>query len=490
MGPDENHKTLVHSVSQDENEVLNTIVGIIEWCWNFREKLDWCGSDVNIRIGIKLMKDLSKSENKILKLMEDIHLEDKEYEAHELARCLKLLAALLNRHDQTIKEISKLHQDFASDCSGEDCDENVSSYKAEMEICFEDIKSIRTTLKNKKDQAIQLYLNKKRETMKIYIKDKALINDNDNADKPTLMKYVVDEECMTINEWFPQKSRRSRIILSLWKVMEEEIGVELLRKKKKLFIKPSRFHILKEALKIMRQEKIGLKESDVILALELDRLENMLQEVIVLSDDTNTLISKVLRQMAESTVVDFEDPNTDGIKLGARLAFTPDTGNLRLECIHLKQVPLREEGKKTNIRLEVRLISDGDSEVFSEVFKDINTSYVFALQAATPPVFKFNLEHLSFAFIVINIFHVNKARIKVRSLGECVIQVKKNGHLLPELEEKSEDDFEDALTKSYCLGDYPEVYKSLEYLELSRRPESAAKKIVEGKKKRQSFFME
>ena len=76
----------------------------------------------------------------------------------------------------------------------------------------------------------------------------------------------------------------------------------------------------------------------MILALELDRLENMLQEVIVLSDDTNTLISKVLTQMAESTVVDFEDSNTDGIKLGARLAFTPDTGNLRLECIHLKQV--------------------------------------------------------------------------------------------------------------------------------------------------------
>merc|ERR1711963_804967 len=111
--PDENHKTLVHSVSQDENEVLNTIVGIIEWCWNFREKLDWFGSDVNIRTGIKLMKDLSKSENKMLKLMEDIHLEDEEYEAHELAKCLNLIAALLNRHDQTITEISKLHQDFA-----------------------------------------------------------------------------------------------------------------------------------------------------------------------------------------------------------------------------------------------------------------------------------------------------------------------------------------------------------------------------------------
>jgi len=333
-------------------------------------------------------------------------------------------------------------------------------------------------------------LNKKRETMKIYIKDKDLINDDDNDDKPTLMKYV-DEECMTIDERFRRKkNRRSQIILSLWKVMEEEIGVELLRKKKKLIIKPSRFHPLKKALDIMIDLKTRQKEDDVILALELDRLENMLQEVIVLSDDTNTLISKVLRQKAESTVVDFEDSNTDGIKLGARLAFTPDTGNLRLECIHLKQVPLREEGKKTNIQLEVRLVSDGDSEVFSEVFKDINTSYVFALQAATPPVFKFNLEHLSFAFIVINIFHVNKAGIKVRSLGECVIQVKKNGHLLPELEEKSEDDFEDALKKSYCLGDYPEVYKSLEYLELSRRPESAAKKIVEGKKKRQSFFME
>ena len=337
--PDENHKTLVHSVSQDENEVLFAIVGIIESCWKFREDLDWLGSEVNIRTGIKLMKDLSKSENKMLKLLEDIHLADEEYEAHELAKCLNLIAALLNRHDQTITEISKLHQDIASDCSGEDCDANVSSYKTEMKICFEEIEGIRTTLKDKRDQAIQLYVNKKRKTMTRFIKAKDLINNNYDDDKPTLMKYV-DEECMTIFEKFRKKGRRSQIILSLWKVMEEEISEELIRKRKRNLLKnkPSRFYYLKEALETMKDIKTRMKDDDVILALELDRLENMLQEVIVLSDDTNTLISKFLRKKAESTVVDFEDSNTDGIKLGAKLAFTPDTGNLKLECIHVKQV--------------------------------------------------------------------------------------------------------------------------------------------------------
>ena len=50
---------------------------------------------------------------------------------------------------------------------------------------------------------------------------------------------------------------------------------------------------------------------------------------------------------------------------------------------------------------------------------------------------------------------------------------------MPELEEKSSEDFEDVKGLTYSLDDYPEVYESLEYKELSRRTEPAAKKIVE-----------
>ena len=62
------------------------------------------------------------------------------------------------------------------------------------------------------------------------------------------------------------------------------------------------------------------------------------------------------------------------------------------------------------------------------MFKDINTSYVFALQTEAPPVFQFSLDQMAAkkefadAFLVINIFHVNRGKAKL-CLGESVIQV-------------------------------------------------------------------
>ena len=84
----------------------------------------------------------------------------------------------------------------------------------------------------------------------------------------------------------------------------------------------------------------------------------------------------------------------------------------------------------TNIQLRARLVTDNPSERHqtknSEVLKDINTGYIFDLQAEAPTVFQFCLDEIfeqsSDAFIVINIFHVNRANQK-RCLGESVIQV-------------------------------------------------------------------
>ena len=84
----------------------------------------------------------------------------------------------------------------------------------------------------------------------------------------------------------------------------------------------------------------------------------------------------------------------------------------------------------TNIQLRARLITDNPLEPpvlrSSEVLKDINTSFIFDLQAEAPTVFQFCLDEISEqssdAFIVINIFHVNRANQK-RCLGESVIQV-------------------------------------------------------------------
>lgn len=84
----------------------------------------------------------------------------------------------------------------------------------------------------------------------------------------------------------------------------------------------------------------------------------------------------------------------------------------------------------TNIQLRARLITDNPSERAqlrsSEVLKDINTSFIFDLQAEAPTVFQFCLDEISEqssdAFIIINIFHVDRANRKL-CLGETVIQV-------------------------------------------------------------------
>merc|ERR550517_152984 len=252
-----------------------------------REELDWPDKEVNLRAGIKLIRDLRKSEILILKHLENIHLEDEEYEVHELATCLNLISGLLKRHNQSITEISQLHDAIALECSDETCEKDVDSYKTEIKICFEEIASIRTTLKEKIDQEIQVYADLKRKTMTSYIDAKDLINDEDD-EKPTLMKWLIDEESRTVCQKVSDEGRRSQIILSLWRVMEEEISVKLSKKKKNNLLrnKPSRFHLLKQALQIMIESKTDMKKNGVILSLELDRLDQMSREVIVLSDCT------------------------------------------------------------------------------------------------------------------------------------------------------------------------------------------------------------
>jgi len=175
-----------------------------------------------------------------------------------------------------------------------------------------------------------------------------------------------------------------------------------------------------------------MKDNTVINDLELDRLDKMLAEVLVLSEQTSSLISKVFTKKADATMGNMKDSlnqvELDCIKLKLKFAVWEEKVVLRL--VHVEQVPSREKGKVTNIQLRARLITDNPSERAqlrsSEVLKDINTSFIFDLQAEAPTVFQFCLDEISEqssdAFIIINIFHVDRANRKL-CLGETVIQV-------------------------------------------------------------------
>merc|ERR1712232_1097672 len=172
------------SISQEENNVINetlqVIYGTIEACWIVRDDLGWPDPEVNLTTGNILIKELNKFESSILRLVEDIHLMDHKYEAHELAAWIEFLEGLLKRHEVTITEISKPQCEVA--------DEEVTS-------CIEDINSIRTNLNVKIDEKIQLYAEGMRKQMRNLINAEQLINVEDN--KMTLMKCL-DEECKVI----------------------------------------------------------------------------------------------------------------------------------------------------------------------------------------------------------------------------------------------------------------------------------------------------
>merc|ERR1719471_309503 len=326
-----------------------------------------------------------------------------------------------------------------------------------------------------------------RKQMRNLTNAKQLINVEDNHEL-TLMK-LLDEECKIIYDNLKKSSSNvhcSRAILQLWKVVEEEVLVKLKHKRGRNFMKnkPERFNLLAKTIETLIDEKKQMKDNAVINDLELDRLDKMLDEVLVLSEQTSTLISKVFTRKADATQGKIDSMKQDAIKLKLKLAVSPEKVVVRL--VHITQIPSREKGKVTNIQVRARLITNNQERhqlSSSEVLKDIESSFVFDLQAEAPTVFQFSLDEISEqssdAFIVINIFHVDKAKRKL-CLGETVIQMKEKGHLLEELPRiNTAEDIVDVDDLTFPMLEFNDIYDSKEYQELSTRTDTAAKQLIE-----------
>lgn len=469
------------SISQEENNVINetlqVIYGTIEACWIVRDDLGWRDPEVNLTTGNILIKDLNRFESSILRLVEDIHLKDQKYEAHELTAWIEFLEGLLKRHEVTITEISKLRSEVEDN--------------SKVTSCIGEIDDIRKNLNDKIYEKIQFYVEGMRKPMRKLINDKQLINEEDN--QMTLMKCL-DDECRDICKKLEKSSSNvhySHAIHELWNMVEEEILLELKHKMERNVTKnkPERFNLLKKTIEHLIDLKKLMKDNTVINDLELYRLDKMLAEVLVLSEQTSTLISKVFRRKADATMRNMEDSlnkvELDCIKLKFKLAVWAEKVVLRL--VHVAQVPSREKGKVTNIQLRARLITDNPLEPpvlrSSEVLKDINTSFIFDLQAEAPTVFQFCLDEISEqssdAFIAINIFHVDRANRKL-CLGETVIQLKKESCLVQEFPRiNTAEDIVNVDGWTYSMLDDYDVYDSKEYDQLSKRTETSAKQIIE-----------
>jgi len=227
---------------------------------------------------------------------------------------------------------------------------------------------------------------------------------------------------------------------------------------------------------------------------------------MILTEDSKILINKVLRAKAQAQKIDL-DENGNNVhakipSISMKLAYVTKADKVIVEVINIHNINPRESKTLSRIQLYLRFSPDrmGTGQVVKQtpVFDDIDRSIIFDIQAE-PVKFEFPVDHVSAkkmfedGFIIINLFHVNRAGLKL-SIGECVAQVKMNGLLMTEMVQiSSESEFDDKeLVSSLCyqVQDFKEVYETDIYKELHMRTDEEAKIVTarDDKVRKSSFF--
>eukprot|EP00092_Neocalanus_flemingeri_P001115 GFUD01001188.1.p1 GENE.GFUD01001188.1~~GFUD01001188.1.p1 ORF type:complete len:1412 (+),score=425.44 GFUD01001188.1:75-4310(+) len=493
--------TRQNSVDDITNETLVSFLGIADTCWTFRRELNWPSLDVNLRTGLKLIEDFAKFETRILNLFESIHMKDEEYDVVELSRTIKLLDGLLKRHHTTVEEVSSLHSQIADDDDMNEVDREYFSKK--MTTCYEAIQRVKDKAREEILSKMKFYCEGRRPRIKKHIVNKHLVNEEE------CLMTCIDGELQLMYKYI-QRKYHSDVMAALWKVMEEELKLQFEDRKQRNLSKnkPSRFEHYKEALPVIMDVKKGMHDGKVISDLSLDTLSEMYKEVIILTEDSKILMTKVLRLKSQAQKIDFDEngnnPQMKNTSMAVKLAYVTGTDKILVEVTNVHNITPREKKTSSTIQLYVRFSPDrmGTGQVVehSTVFKDVIRSIIFELEEEPAPVrFEFNIDHLSSnkefedGFLIVDLFHVNKAGLKL-FIGECVSQVKMNGMLVTELVQiSSESEFPSpdiVPGLNYQLHHFQEVYQSEVYLELHRRTDEAAKGLMakDDKLRKKSFF--
>ena len=196
------------------------------------------------------------------------------------------------------------------------------------------------------------------------------------------------------------------------------------------------------------QFKQGMFDNEIISDLSLENLVKsrykwfdteyntyflVNEEVTILTDESGVLRGKVLMLKAnEQSVHQDCKENIKKTEISLKLYHLHDENKLLVEAVNINDIIPRENQTSSRIQLYARLFPDasGSYEVIerSQIVHDVGKSIIFDLQDK-PVRFKFDIDHLinkndkiNNAFVSINLFHLNKAHLKL-SAGEAVIQV-------------------------------------------------------------------
>ena len=254
------------------NISLRLFHDLAETCWKWRTDLDWPKHGFNLRAGLTLVTELSKQEEKLLRLFETMDKQDKNYDAYELSRTIKLLTGLRKRQETTSLELARLYETVADT---EDSNESeLEEYKKLKDECVTGTAMVKTSSNAQIEKKILEYCDSIRPSMKHFIKTKAL----DCPDSEKCLMHVIDKEMNLLHENFKSEDQlgfRSKVIQQLWATMEEELREWFLIKAKRNQIKPNpdRFQHLAETLPTIISVKKDIYKAEVIQELSLDTLE-------------------------------------------------------------------------------------------------------------------------------------------------------------------------------------------------------------------------
>ena len=155
-----------------------------------------------------------------------------------------------------------------------------------------------------------------------------------------------------------------------------------------------------------------------------------------MTEDSRILLNKVLRMKAQAQKIDLDENGNNSLtkttSMALKLAYVTGSDKIMIEVVNIHNIIPRENKNCSRVQVYTRLTPDrmgsGQQIEHTSVFEDVDRSIIFDLQGE-PVRFEFNISHLAAkkdlkdGFLIVNLFHVNKAGMKL-SIGECVSQVR------------------------------------------------------------------
>lgn len=479
--------------------ILYQFNGISETVWIFWKQLEWPNIIDNFRNGSNLILGLSELEGKIINEYHKIHMQDTVYDSKELSNDIEVLVGIKKKQRRKVDVITDLHTQLAN---GDLTEVDMNTCKIEIERCHGAIEDSENKIKELIETRIKLFCQKSIEPqIKKFVQEKNIESSGD-----CLLQFMDQEfKKLSYNMRRLEAAFTQRSFGVLWDAMEQEILTNFKQKKERNIQKnkPERFNHIKYSMNSLIEMKNDLYNAGKIMCEGekcFKTLREVKEDVLVLSGTPEYLIKMVLRKKTQEQKVDFEESllrttEKSAGQIKMKIGYNKETGKILVELKSLHDVKIREGKKDSKIKIQVRFYPDRlgkDVQYESPTYKDVIGSIAFDMEEDKAPlIYNFGVNHtisgtpvqkqMQDIFVTVTVLNCTK---KVTCIGEVVVQLIKNGVLMPELPElNSKAEFTAEVSAlTYHLHNFSSVYHTSEYHQLSKRNDSISTSFVSREK--------